>query len=130
MRRSRTKPKTANGDLIMAKGPNLLNQLQNHIVTSSIMLIYHSLFRTRLHKDFLKQKTMAVGTHCSAINCINSSKSCNLSFFRVPKDPQRCKRWIQNSRRQDLIGKDPEYCNRDKLAQYGLSYVVVGILTI
>ena len=55
------------------------------------------------------------GHHCAAVNCINSSKNCNLSFFRVPKDKQRCKKWIQNSRRQDLMGKSTEYCSKNIL---------------
>ena len=56
---------------------------------------------------------MGGGNNCAAINCINSSKNCNLSLFRVPKDGTRCRKWIQNSRRQDLMGKSPEYCNRN-----------------
>jgi hypothetical protein len=52
-----------------------------------------------------------VGSSCSAVNCSNSSaKFPDLAFFRVPKNPKRCKKWIVNSRRQDLMNKSAQYC--------------------
>lgn len=49
--------------------------------------------------------------HCSAINCQNNSrKHPKMHFFRFPKNEERCKKWIQNSRRADLKGKSPSYC--------------------
>ncbi|XP_069687973.1 THAP domain-containing protein 2-like [Periplaneta americana] len=50
------------------------------------------------------------GDVCSAINCSNSKKRRpELSFFRFPKDPERCKKWLINSRREDLMNKDEVY---------------------
>ena len=49
---------------------------------------------------------------CSAINCKNNTKDHpGLHLFRVPREKDRAKKWIQNSRRQDLLTKDkgPEY---------------------
>ena len=54
---------------------------------------------------------MAPGHFCGAIKCTNSSKKHpEKHFFRVPKDPERCRKWVQNSRRHDLLNKSPEYC--------------------
>ena len=54
--------------------------------------------------------------HCSAINCQNNSKKCTqMHFFRFPKDEQRCKKWIQNSRRNDLLRKPASYCYNNLL---------------
>ncbi|XP_069670524.1 zinc finger protein 679-like isoform X2 [Periplaneta americana] len=50
------------------------------------------------------------GDVCSAINCSNNKKrSPELSFFRFPKDPERCKKWLINSRREDLMKKSVVY---------------------
>ncbi|XP_012945157.1 zinc finger protein 585A [Aplysia californica] len=46
---------------------------------------------------------------CSAVNCKNERyKRPDLSFFRFPKDKVRCRKWVVNCRRQDLLGKSPE----------------------
>ncbi|GFO07102.1 52 kda repressor of the inhibitor of the protein kinase [Plakobranchus ocellatus] len=45
---------------------------------------------------------------CSAINCTNGRYECpGLSFFRFPRDEERCKKWLINCRRQDLLCKSP-----------------------
>ncbi|GFR93594.1 52 kDa repressor of the inhibitor of the protein kinase [Elysia marginata] len=45
---------------------------------------------------------------CSAINCTNGRYECpGLSFFRFPRDDERCKKWVINCRRQDLLNKSP-----------------------
>ncbi|GFO09151.1 52 kd repressor of inhibitor of protein kinase [Plakobranchus ocellatus] len=45
-------------------------------------------------------------SHCSGINCNNSRQfTPELSFFRFPKDVERCMRWVINCRRQDLLDK-------------------------
>uniref|UniRef100_T1J2Y5 THAP-type domain-containing protein n=1 Tax=Strigamia maritima TaxID=126957 RepID=T1J2Y5_STRMM len=44
---------------------------------------------------------------CAAPDCDNNSESCTLSFFSFPKDPERSKKWIENSGRFDLIAKKP-----------------------
>lgn len=48
--------------------------------------------------------------YCGAINCSNN-KGANpeLSFFYFPKDPERCKKWVINCRREDLLRKDIIY---------------------
>ncbi len=48
---------------------------------------------------------------CSAINCNNNrKKNPDFSFFSVPsKDQERAKKWIINSRRDDLLKKDIKY---------------------
>ncbi|XP_032896235.1 THAP domain-containing protein 2-like [Amblyraja radiata] len=49
-------------------------------------------------------------SHCSAINCSNrKSKRPELSFFRFPDKKERCQRWVQNTRRQDLLHRTTEY---------------------
>lgn len=49
--------------------------------------------------------------HCAAINCSNNSKAFpNLHFFRFPKEETRCRRWIINTRREDLLDKTAVYC--------------------
>ncbi|GAB6025455.1 hypothetical protein CHUAL_011199 [Chamberlinius hualienensis] len=40
------------------------------------------------------------GDYCAAINCSNSrTKKPDLSFFRFPKETERCKKWISNCQR-------------------------------
>ena len=52
--------------------------------------------------------------HCSAINCKNSQrKTPTLKCFHCPKDKDRCAKWVQNSRRQDLKNKPLAYCLRN-----------------
>ncbi|XP_046841845.1 52 kDa repressor of the inhibitor of the protein kinase-like isoform X2 [Xenia sp. Carnegie-2017] len=49
-------------------------------------------------------------THCAAINCTQSKRTRpDLSFFRFPKDMERSKEWVNNCRREDLLGKSAEY---------------------
>ena len=62
-------------------------------------------------KGNLKHVQLSKGTHCSAIGCTNTRyKTPHLSFFRCPKkDPERCRKWIINSRREGLIDKSLEY---------------------
>ncbi|GFN84221.1 transposable element p transposase [Plakobranchus ocellatus] len=49
------------------------------------------------------------GEWCSAINCTNNrSKNPRMSFFRFLKDPERCKKWVKNVRRDDLHSKPTE----------------------
>nr|XP_047131852.1 52 kDa repressor of the inhibitor of the protein kinase-like [Hydra vulgaris] len=52
---------------------------------------------------------------CSAISCVNKrgkNVGNNISFFRFPKDRNRCKLWVRNCRRQDL---DTKSCEELKL---------------
>ncbi|XP_029649706.2 THAP domain-containing protein 5-like [Octopus sinensis] len=52
--------------------------------------------------------------HCSAINCSNrQSKRPDLSFFRFPKNKERCQQWVQNTCRDDLLDKSPLYLNHN-----------------
>ncbi|KAK7469742.1 hypothetical protein BaRGS_00036224 [Batillaria attramentaria] len=50
------------------------------------------------------------GGFCCAISCTNARNkiSCEgKSFFKFPKDEERCKKWVQYARRQDLMNKPP-----------------------
>ncbi|XP_030756837.1 uncharacterized protein LOC115882749 isoform X3 [Sitophilus oryzae] len=42
---------------------------------------------------------------CAALGCINTSKSCSLSFFRFPSDENRATIWLKACRREDLLHK-------------------------
>ncbi|KAI5614330.1 hypothetical protein C0J50_3649, partial [Silurus asotus] len=50
---------------------------------------------------------------CAAADCKQSSDQCNVSFFRFPLDPERCKQWVGNCGRADLQSKSPEYLHRN-----------------
>lgn len=53
-------------------------------------------------------------SHCGAINCQNNSRSHpELSFFRFPSNPERCRQWIQNCRREDLRSKTTTYVSKN-----------------
>ncbi|XP_032870218.1 52 kDa repressor of the inhibitor of the protein kinase-like [Amblyraja radiata] len=46
----------------------------------------------------------------TAINCSNrKSKRRDLAFFSFPNKKERCQRWVQNTRRQDLLHRTTEY---------------------
>ena len=49
-----------------------------------------------------KRKRKTLGTYCAAIDCHNSRRNCNLSMFRFPKSEERCRKWVQNTRRDDI----------------------------
>uniref|UniRef100_UPI00358FEABB 52 kDa repressor of the inhibitor of the protein kinase-like n=1 Tax=Myxine glutinosa TaxID=7769 RepID=UPI00358FEABB len=52
--------------------------------------------------------------HCSAINCSNrQSKRPDLSFFRFSKNMERCQRWVQNTRKDDLLNRSPVYLSNN-----------------
>ena len=56
------------------------------------------------------------GQRCSAINCKNNRlTNRDMSFFRFPKDKERSKRWVLNSRRQDLLDKSAEHLFRSNV---------------
>ena len=58
----------------------------------------------KCHKKSVQKKGKSKGQWCSAINCKNNrSANKDISFFRFPKDKQRCKKWVMNSRREDLL---------------------------
>ncbi|KAL1459549.1 hypothetical protein WDU94_011518 [Cyamophila willieti] len=47
---------------------------------------------------------------CAALYCNhNRKRNPNLSFFRFPKNPKVCRQWIINSKRFDLLNKEPSY---------------------
>ncbi len=51
---------------------------------------------------------------CSAMNCSNSKWSQpQLTFFKFPRDEDRCKIWKQNARRKDIMNKPVTYCNKN-----------------
>ncbi|XP_059395958.1 uncharacterized protein si:dkey-250d21.1 isoform X3 [Carassius carassius] len=45
---------------------------------------------------------------CAAANCKQSTDQSNVSFFRFPLDPIRCKQWVVKCHRPDLETKTPE----------------------
>ncbi|XP_027014268.2 uncharacterized protein si:dkey-250d21.1 isoform X2 [Tachysurus fulvidraco] len=50
---------------------------------------------------------------CAAAECKQRSEQHNVSFFRFPLDPERCKQWVGNCRRPDLQTKTSEYLHRN-----------------
>ena len=53
-----------------------------------------------------------MGSGCAAIGCSNS-QSQQMSLFRCPKNAERCKKWIINCRRQDLLPINVDYCSKN-----------------
>ncbi|XP_053241411.1 52 kDa repressor of the inhibitor of the protein kinase [Podarcis raffonei] len=49
---------------------------------------------------------------CAAPNCTRKSTQSDLAFFRFPRDPARCQRWVENCRRADLEDKTPDQLNK------------------
>ena len=50
--------------------------------------------------------------HCAAIDCTNSSskrKDESISFFKLPKDPERKKLWISKLKRENLPKEENIY---------------------
>ncbi|XP_073517607.1 52 kDa repressor of the inhibitor of the protein kinase isoform X1 [Phyllobates terribilis] len=49
---------------------------------------------------------------CAAPNCTRKSTQSDLAFFRFPRDPGRCQKWVENCRRYDLEDKTPDQLNK------------------
>uniref|UniRef100_A0A804HKY5 THAP domain containing 12 n=1 Tax=Homo sapiens TaxID=9606 RepID=A0A804HKY5_HUMAN len=49
---------------------------------------------------------------CAAPNCTRKSTQSDLAFFRFPRDPARCQKWVENCRRADLEDKTPDQLNK------------------
>ncbi|XP_051966088.1 52 kDa repressor of the inhibitor of the protein kinase-like [Xyrauchen texanus] len=49
---------------------------------------------------------------CAAPNCTRKSTQSDLAFFRFPRDPERCRLWVENCRRADLEEKTPDQLNK------------------
>lgn len=49
---------------------------------------------------------------CAALNCSRNSTHSVLAFFRFPRDPERCKKWVENCSRSDLKDKTPDHLNK------------------
>ncbi|KAA0704065.1 52 kDa repressor of the inhibitor of the protein kinase [Triplophysa tibetana] len=49
---------------------------------------------------------------CAALNCTRNSTHSVLAFFRFPRDPERCKKWVENCCRSDLKDKTPDHLNK------------------
>uniref|UniRef100_A0A8I5UAP6 THAP-type domain-containing protein n=1 Tax=Pongo abelii TaxID=9601 RepID=A0A8I5UAP6_PONAB len=45
---------------------------------------------------------------CAAPNCTRKSTQSDLAFFKFPRDPARCQKWVDNCRRADLEDKTPD----------------------
>uniref|UniRef100_G1NVD3 THAP-type domain-containing protein n=1 Tax=Myotis lucifugus TaxID=59463 RepID=G1NVD3_MYOLU len=48
----------------------------------------------------------------AAPNCTRKSTQSDLAFFRFPRDPARCQKWVENCRRADLEDKTPDQLNK------------------
>lgn len=50
---------------------------------------------------------------CAAPNCSRKSTNCpEIPFFRFPKDPTRCQKWVENCRRADLENRSAEQLHK------------------
>ncbi|CAK6963532.1 THAP domain containing 12b [Scomber scombrus] len=49
---------------------------------------------------------------CAAPNCTRKSTQSDLAFFRFPRDPERCRIWVENCRRADLEAKTSDQLNK------------------
>ncbi|XP_072900384.1 52 kDa repressor of the inhibitor of the protein kinase-like isoform X3 [Hemitrygon akajei] len=50
---------------------------------------------------------------CAAPNCSRKSTNCpEIPFFRFPKDPARCQKWVENCRRTDLENRSAEQLHK------------------
>ncbi|XP_053564675.1 52 kDa repressor of the inhibitor of the protein kinase [Bombina bombina] len=49
---------------------------------------------------------------CAAPNCTRKSTQSDLAFFRFPREPGRCQKWVENCRRSDLEDKTPDQLNK------------------
>ncbi|XP_029458018.1 52 kDa repressor of the inhibitor of the protein kinase-like [Rhinatrema bivittatum] len=50
--------------------------------------------------------------YCAALNCTRKSTQSDIGFFRFPRDPARCKKWVENCRRVDLEEKTADQLNK------------------
>ncbi|GLH09911.1 uncharacterized protein LOC103507797 isoform X2, partial [Gryllus bimaculatus] len=51
---------------------------------------------------------------CYEVNCSNNKgRNPDLCFFTFPKDPERCRKWVINSKREDLLQKTSDYTHRN-----------------
>ncbi|XP_032888325.1 THAP domain-containing protein 1-like [Amblyraja radiata] len=58
--------------------------------------------------------TSASSAYCSAIHCTNRQcRRPDLSFFRFPNNKERCRQWVQNTRRHDLLHRTPVYLSNN-----------------
>lgn len=55
---------------------------------------------------------MKMPNFCAALHCARMSSHSVLAFFRFPRDPERCKKWVENCSRSDLRDKTPEHLNK------------------
>uniref|UniRef100_A0A8C9DZN7 THAP-type domain-containing protein n=1 Tax=Phocoena sinus TaxID=42100 RepID=A0A8C9DZN7_PHOSS len=49
---------------------------------------------------------------CTAPNCTRKSSRLDLAFFRLPRDPARCQKCVENCRRTDLKDKTPDQLDK------------------
>uniref|UniRef100_A0A2I2YND5 THAP-type domain-containing protein n=1 Tax=Gorilla gorilla gorilla TaxID=9595 RepID=A0A2I2YND5_GORGO len=49
---------------------------------------------------------------CAAPNCTRKSTQSDLAFFKFPRDPARCQKWVDNCRGADLEDKTPDQLNK------------------
>ena len=49
---------------------------------------------------------------CTAPNCKQKSTQLDLAFFRLPRDPARCQKCVENCRGADLEDKTPDQLNK------------------
>uniref|UniRef100_A0A8D0P939 THAP-type domain-containing protein n=1 Tax=Sus scrofa TaxID=9823 RepID=A0A8D0P939_PIG len=56
--------------------------------------------------------TRAGALPCACPPAEKSSTQSDLAFFRFPRDPARCQKWVENCRRADLEDKTPDQLNK------------------
>uniref|UniRef100_A0A8C0CPE5 THAP-type domain-containing protein n=1 Tax=Balaenoptera musculus TaxID=9771 RepID=A0A8C0CPE5_BALMU len=49
---------------------------------------------------------------CTVPNCKRKSTQLDLTFFRLPRDPARCQKCVENCRGADLEDKTPDQLNK------------------
>uniref|UniRef100_A0A2I3RE70 THAP-type domain-containing protein n=1 Tax=Pan troglodytes TaxID=9598 RepID=A0A2I3RE70_PANTR len=53
-----------------------------------------------------------VPNFCAALNRMRKSTQSDVAFFRFPRYPARCQKWVENCRRADLEGKTHDQLNK------------------
>ena len=73
------------------------------IIFEKLDLIMSDKIEKTTKQKCFENKRKSLGSYCAAINCHNTRGNCTLSMFIFPKDEERCKKWVQNLRREDII---------------------------
>ncbi len=66
--------------------------------------------RKRFTVNQTKRRERNRPQYCAAVNCKDKCKKGGQSFFRFPREPERCERWKIYCKKDDLKDKTAEYC--------------------